>query len=94
MAKSTGTYKENSRIPLKLIIEKTGCRQKRNTIEQFSEKSVQVDMTTTKFGLNVFCLLLECKPIKSSFALILFKFSLHKSMVYDLISKENHNCFV
>ena len=35
-------------MPLKLTIEKTSCRQKRNTIEQFLQILVRADMTTTK----------------------------------------------
>ena len=37
-----------TRIPLKLLIENTSCRQKRNEIEQLSQILVHIDITTTK----------------------------------------------
>ena len=51
MAKNTGTFNEQSGKPLKLTIEKTSCRVKRNTTEQVLEISVHAEMTTTKRGL-------------------------------------------
>ena len=37
-----------SNLTLKLLIEKTSCREKRNTIEQFLGTSVHADLMTTK----------------------------------------------
>ena len=45
--KNTSFFKEQTRIPLKLKIEKTWCRQKR-TIEQFLQTSVHTDNRSTK----------------------------------------------
>ena len=49
--KITGTFKEETRIPLKLTIEKIWCRQKRKTFEQFLQTSVHADMKSTKRGI-------------------------------------------
>ena len=46
--KSTSIFKEQARIPLKLNIEKTSCRQKRITIEQLLQDSVHTNMKSTK----------------------------------------------
>ena len=51
MAKSTSIFKEQTRIPLKLNIEKNWYRQKRITIEQFLQISVHTDMKSTKEAL-------------------------------------------
>ena len=48
MAKKTSFFKEQTRRPLKLKIEKTWCRQKRITIEQFLQTSVHTDIKSTK----------------------------------------------
>ena len=48
MAKSIGTFEEQTRIPIKLTIEKTSSRQKRNTIDQFLQILFHADMTKTK----------------------------------------------
>ena len=44
--KTTGT-EEQTRIPLKLIIEKIWCRQKENKFEHFFQISVHADMKST-----------------------------------------------
>ena len=46
--KSTSIFEEQTRIPLKLNIEKIWCRQKRKTIEQFLQISVHTDMKSTE----------------------------------------------
>ena len=46
--KSTSIFKEQTRIPLKLNIEKIWCRQKRITIEHILQISVHTDMKSTK----------------------------------------------
>ena len=46
--KSTSISKEQTRIPLKLNIEKIWCRQKRITIEHFLQISLHTDMRSTK----------------------------------------------
>ena len=51
MAKNTGTFKEQTGKPLKIFIEITSCRVKRNTIEQVLEILVHAEMTTTKRGI-------------------------------------------
>ena len=39
---------EQTRIPLKIIIEKIWCRQKKSTLEKFMQISVPADMKSTK----------------------------------------------
>ena len=46
--KSTSIFKEQTRRPLKLNIEKIRCGQKRTKIEQFLQISVHTDMKSTK----------------------------------------------
>ena len=48
MAKKYKHFKKQTRIPLKLNIEKNSCRQKRTTNEQFVQNSVHTDMKSTK----------------------------------------------
>ena len=46
--KNTGLFKEETRTPRKLKIEKTSCHQERKKLEQFLKISVPEDMTTRK----------------------------------------------
>ena len=50
--KSTSIFEEQTRIPLKLNIEKNWCRQKRTTIEQFLQTSVHTDMKSTRKAIS------------------------------------------
>ena len=48
--KSTGTFKEQTRLPLKLSIEKSWCRQKK-TKKQFFQILIHAEMKATKRGI-------------------------------------------
>ena len=48
MAKKTSISKEQTRIALKLNIEKIWCPQKRITIKHFLQISLRTDMNSTK----------------------------------------------
>ena len=46
--KSTGTFKEQTGLPLKLTIKKTSSCRKRNTVEQLLQFLFHADTMTTK----------------------------------------------
>ena len=46
--KSTGTFEEQTRIPRKLNVEETSCRQKRITFEHFLQISIPAELKTKK----------------------------------------------
>ena len=50
--KSTSIFKEQTRKPLKLNIDKTWCRQTRTTNEQFLQISIHTDMKSTKEAIS------------------------------------------
>ena len=50
--KSTSIFEEQTRIPIKLTIQKNECRQKRTTIEHFLQISFHTEMKSTREAIS------------------------------------------